>query len=103
MNFHIGQEVICVKSHSGKTSNGRIVQPLYSRGKKYIVDGVKKCKCGLVHLMLTTVVSESGSTACFSCKRDLGETWVNAKNFAPIDNTLSETTVEELLNEPQPC
>jgi hypothetical protein len=98
--FEVGKKVICIKNHS---------QGIVKKGSIYTLEGIKskKCKCsgyildiGLLHpegaVKSTTICTECRMVASESSERNL---WLHSTLFAPYDDSLSETTVEELLNE----
>lgn len=100
MNFQIGEECLCIKTHSGRRRNGTIGEPSYIKGKTYPVLGLIK-GCSHTPLLIDIgVISQTGSTHCGICKHTIKGNYWDAENFAPIDNTLSDTTVEDLLEEP---
>lgn len=92
MKFEIGQEVLCIKTHS----QGAVV-----KGQKYPVIGIRQGCCQIV--LDVGIVSTTTIWFCRNCQktRNCGDNvwWLHSNLFAPIDNTLSEVTIEELIEQ----
>lgn len=104
-HFEVGKKVICIHSEEGN--------PFYKKGKVYVIEAIKRgCKCdgrsGIL-LLLDGIDIGDKRTNCSVCRKapsPYGEPWFDSVNFAPYDDTLSETTVDELLEPIQthePC
>jgi len=92
--FEVGKKVICVKSVRNNEGYG-----VY-RGNIYIVDGIKKpCCVGGVLLDVGIIAKTMEYGECSACghihKGNI--VYISSSHFAPYDDSLSETTVEELL------
>lgn len=86
MNWHIGQEIVCIKSHSqGKVKKGNI----------YTVKGITRPCCSI--LLDVGVRSRSNTTFC-TCDTPLhnnGIWWISESLFAPLE--YDKQAIEELL------
>lgn len=100
-HFEVGKMVICIKTHSNASVN---------RGQMFELFGIKKAECKCGHLMLDVGVihpikADLYASRCVvcggdsSCKKHDNTLWLHHSIFAPWDTTLSETTVEQLLEE----
>ena len=97
MNWYIGQEIVCVKTHSLK---------LVKRGKTYTIRGLAKSQCNCGYVMIDVGISynnihPSGQQECSECGNAFftnGLFWFNECLFAPLDQDISELT--EILEQP---
>lgn len=94
MNWHIGQEIVCVKTHSKR----RVV-----RGKTYTINSLIKspCKCGHVLISVCGINSPTNLSRCVYCQYEFnnnGIFWLHEELFAPLDADISELT--EILEQP---
>ena len=92
-HFEVGKKVICVKSAKNNLGMG------VEKGKVYPLNAIRKDCCSN-NLMFDVGITYSEKNAiCANCKKLFydGILWAEASLFAPYDDSLSETTVEELL------
>lgn len=89
--FEVGKKVICIKSHS----DGH-----YKKGEVYPLDAIKK-GCSHYPVLLSIRIRINGFVVCESCSSNFGcdTHWANASNFAPYDDSLSDHTIESILEE----
>ena len=86
MQFSIGQEVICIKTHSQSHINGVV------KGNTYVVTGVytSKCKCKKQEITLG-ILKNYHSNECPYCKEVypyIGLEWLFYTHiFIPVDYT----------------
>lgn len=98
MKWHIGQKVICVKSHSYSDHNG------VKKGKIFTIKGIRKGCCS-IELDLGIVTPDwANLVQCMTCNKYFMVEpcwWMRDKLFAPLqtEDELSELTVEEMLEE----
>ena len=89
--YKIGQQVVCVKTHSmGVTVEGQV----------YEVKGLHLCTCGYLSLDVGIKGKSTSPVLCHCGKLEyLGTVWLQgAKRFRPLDD-LYNTEIEELMNE----
>jgi len=97
--FEVGKKVICIKNHS---------QGIVKKGEVYELISIRKskCKCKYIDLDIGFAIPEHKNNTIQGCRtcgemyiKTDGTHWFCSSLFAPYDDSLSETTVEELLNE----
>lgn len=95
--FYVGQEVLCIKTHP----NGVVV-----RWNKYTVMGIRRSRCPACGILLDVGITEGfpeDMGMASHCEHGLDHRpydniwWLGSFRFIPIDNTLSETTSDEVL------
>ncbi len=99
MKWYIGQEIVCVKSHS---------QGIIKKGEIYVIKGLQspKCKCNYISIDVG-VLGSSHYAECNTCKVSYTKNpfiwWLHEDNFAPIEynqdainKLLEETLIEKL-------
>lgn len=90
-NWYIGQEIVCVKSHS----LGLVV-----RGKTYTIKALQSSSCKCIDVEIDVGIIHDSTrftdyTQCSSCNTIFysGSTcWFGESLFAPIDQDISELT-----------
>jgi hypothetical protein len=96
MMFTINKQVIAINNHpDGCYRKGDIYTLLAMR--------ISMCRCGVILLHIGQYVSENSGLACDRCyviadAKD-GIFWHTASDFVPYDNSLSETTIDQLIYE----
>lgn len=94
MNWYIGQEIVCIKSHH---------KGVVKRGNIYIIKGLRSssCKCQEVEIDVG-IKSSSKHTMCTNCKhKTLDHTdiwWLSETRFAPLE--YNQDAINELLGQP---
>jgi len=94
--FEVGKKVICIKSHP---------YGIVKRGQIFELFGIRDslCKCGNIQLDVGIREYEISIATCSNCGADTVADseiwWINNSRFAPFDNEMSDTTVEELIEE----
>jgi hypothetical protein len=94
MNWHIGQEIVCIKTHS----KGAV-----KRGKTYTIHGLKKspCSCNMT-IIDVGVISDNPKTRHSPCgfvwNERSGVHWFGESLFAPLE--YNQDAINELLEEP---
>ena len=94
-NFYIGQDIVCIKTHS---------QGLVKEGDIFTVKGVKAsfCKCKIV-ILNVGLLSKSIYAHCAVCECEIESDmyhWFSESLFAPLDTLTDISEIEEILNEP---
>lgn len=97
MKWHIGQKVICIKTHSQSSINGVVKGRIFTIRR--IADG-----CCNLRLDLGLMPSEANILECICGKKTIktdNTRWIADYLFAPLqtEDELSELTVEEILEE----
>lgn len=87
-NWHIGQEIVCVKTHS---------LGYVKRGKTYTIRGLKKTHCPCKFVIIDIgMAAKVGLGKCNVCglldSEKVSEYWFNESLFAPLDQDISELT-----------
>ena len=98
MNWHIGQEIVCIKTHS---------KGVVKRGKIYTIKGLKEsaCKCQEIEIDVGILFDRTiynGPSYCLICNWR-GNTveeawWLSETIFAPLE--YNQDAINELLEEP---
>lgn len=94
MNWYIGQEIVCIKTHS---------QGVVKRGKIYTIKGLQKsrCKCHTVEIDIGAK-SDLLTEGCSACNSDWKATsdiwWLSEIVFAPLE--YNQDAINELLEQP---
>jgi len=98
MNWYIGQEIVCVKTHS---------MGLVIRGKTYIINGLSKPPCNCNYLMIEVGLKFNPEYNSFAeCPLCIGVFYMghhfcfHESLFAPLDQDISELT--EILENSKP-
>lgn len=91
MNWHIGQEVVCVKSHKDIA---------LIKGEVYTIEGIIKRKCcGAIYLNVGFFIPSHFKTVKCQCKlvfkKDSEIAYTRESNFAPLE--YNQEAIEELL------
>lgn len=101
-HFEVGGKVICVKTHQ----NGVV-----RKGEVYVLLAISKSPCGCKHKLFDIgkrAKDETGSglwhIECDVCyKKSTSSTcdvhWLSSLRLLPYDDSLSELTAEDILNE----
>jgi hypothetical protein len=90
MKWYIGQEVICVESHS---------QKIVKKGQVYEIKSLRSgfCKCSKV--LIDVGIKQIGTSHCGICEKSDSEAtevwWFYEKYFAPLEYNKDE--IEKLL------
>lgn len=102
MNWYIGQEIVCIKSHP----NGVVIE-----GKIYTIQSLKKghCKCSETLIDIGAKTSKphlvGGWANCPNCKESYKKEghnwWLSESRFAPLE--YDQQAIEELLSITTPC
>lgn len=102
--FEVGKEILCIRNHS---------EGVVKKGERYELLAIKKtkCRCGGVMLDVGKELSFSAPLYTLTClgKNGCGHKesnvpndgikWLSGKLFAPIDNTLSDLTDADILED----
>jgi hypothetical protein len=94
MNWYIGQEIVCVKTHS---------QGAIKRGQSFKIKGLRNSRCGCKTVLIDIGYTDNKPLwLCDDCGR-LGQDsspvwWFDESLFAPLDQDISELT--EILEQP---
>ncbi len=88
MNWYIGQEIVAIRTHS---------QRLIIRGRTYKIKQLQitPCKCNNVDIDVGIPHTYNGIVECNMCGikySSNGHTWIDERNFAPLDQDISELT-----------
>lgn len=99
-NFHIGQDVVCIKTHS---------EGIVKKGSVYVIKGLKLGCCTIFVDVGIKAPNLNGSGTfevnCFKCKKITychtdNTHWIGASLFAPLDTLTDISEIEEILNQP---
>ena len=94
MNWHIGQEIVCIKTHT---------TGVIKRVQIFTIKGLREsyCKCNMVEIDIG--IEESGNHRCSFCGWRSIEVWqqwwFSEHRFAPLE--YDQQAIDELLE--QPC
>lgn len=91
--FEVGKKIICVKTHS---------QGVVKRGQVFELLAIKKNKCcGNVSfdIGIPSATVNSMCRMCYTTYVNNGTMWVCHTLFAPYDDSLSELTTSDILEE----
>jgi hypothetical protein len=94
MNWYIGQEIVCIKTHS---------QGLVKRGGIYTIMGLQpsKCKCEGVDINVGIVGDAKSYSLCSDCHHiwfDFSSVhWFGEQLFAPLE--YNQDAINELMEE----
>lgn len=90
--FEVGKKVIAIRSQSGGA---------FKEGDVFECLALKKICCGNGVAMLIDLYFKGCASQCGDCGMlyPVGEAWFDAGNFAPIDDTLSDITADELIEQ----
>ena len=90
MSFKIGQQVVCVRSHS----RGHVI-----KGKIYPVLGTFICSCGMQSIDVGHYVQDCGKNrvVCYNCRIPMSYStmWYNNKLFSPLEYESANNEVIE--------
>jgi hypothetical protein len=91
--FEVGKKVIAI--HTALHPSGKGIK----RGEVYPLNAIIKACCGESLAFDVGIALEHSSGGCSMCGKryPTGILWISSQYFAPYDDSLSETTVEELL------
>ena len=95
-NWHIGQDIVCIKTHSeGDVKEGDV----------YTIKGLKDGCCGVEINVGLKIASESTGLICRNCEQfefpdKLRTFWLSEILFAPLEELTDISEVEEILNQP---
>ena len=94
MNWYIGQEIVCVKTHSNKA---------VVRGRTYTIKSLERSPCKCPDVLIDVGLSDYGDLyQCCDCRMSFEDTsnvfWFSEYLFAPLDQDISELT--EILSQP---
>ena len=100
-NFHIGQDVVCIKTHS---------KGIVKEGDVFTVKGLREstCKCNDIEIhvgIYDTLGYNSYRNSCMICgwQGELTTSnvwWFSNILFAPLDTLTDISEIEEILNQP---
>jgi hypothetical protein len=101
MNWYIGQEIICVKTHS---------KGIVKKGQTFVIKSLKKCPCKCADVLID-VGTNSGNdpqvgtlVECRVCRteyfKDTAIWWLHPCLFAPLE--YDTKAIEELIKLTQP-
>ncbi len=95
MDWHIGQEIVCIKTHS---------QGVVKRGNIYTIQGLKQASCECHYIDIDVGIKGDGSNTvrCGDCNvitRVVGNIhWLHEELFAPLE--YDQQAIDELLEQP---
>jgi hypothetical protein len=98
MNWHIGQEIVCIKTHP---------EGIVKRGKIYTIKGLteSQCKCQGVQIDVGATYDSkfyTGRSQCLDCgwlsSVPSEVWWFSERRFAPLE--YNQDAINELLEEP---
>ena len=92
MNFKIGQEVVCVKSHS---------QGIVKAGELYIIKDLKLCASCKTLDIDVGIINPTTHTGCFCGKTFKSKaSWFNYSLFKPLDELYNKELNEIFSKQP---
>ena len=87
MNWRIGQEIVCIKSHSW----GAVKE-----GKVYTIKGIRKACCHVqLDVGIQSDIKEYYCKRCFTSYEDNNIWWIADFLFSPLE--YDQNAIEELL------
>ncbi len=86
-HFEIGKKVIAIDNHSYMN---------FRKGDVFELLGIQK---GCSHYPIILNIETSADTYCPKCSKNFNGSWYCASSFAPYDDSLSEHSIESLLEE----
>lgn len=88
MNWYIGQEIVCIKSHS---KNAVVKDRIYT------IKGIRsKCCHNQLDVGVTTDITNFYCRSCGHEYNDIGVWWISEKLFAPL---MDISELESILNQ----
>ena len=100
MNWHIGQEVVCIKTHS---------QGIVKKGDIYTIESLRKPECGCYIVLIDVGIIQPNKAQlhCAICNyvskvvdNENSIWWISSRLFAPLE--YNQKAIEELLKITQP-
>ena len=94
--FYIGQDVVCIKTHS---------QRIVVKDEVYPCNGLsKKCDCGVaIDVGIIVPVPIGELYKCADCRKTIrsdGKWWMDIKLFVTLDSLVNIDELTEVLTEP---
>ena len=95
-NWHIGQDIVCIKTHS---------TGLVKEGDVFTIKGLREgyCKCSKVQINIgfTSIIKKEQCRVC-SVTRNCEDNfhWLTENLFAPLDTLTDISEIEEILSQP---
>lgn len=87
MNWHIGQEIVCIKTHS---------QGIVKKDSIYTIVGLKKgCCMTEIDVGIRSVFEMNECTICGVIENSNGIWWIGEEIFSPLE--YDQNAIEELL------
>lgn len=94
MNWYIGQEIVCIKTHS---------QGVIKRGQAFTIKAVRESQCSCDYIEIDIGIRYFSFGMCVKCGYTASnpepEWWFSERNFAPLE--YNQQAIDELLE--QPC
>lgn len=97
MNWYIGQDIVCVKTHS---------RGVVKEGNVYTIKSLKdsECKCGgvLIHVGVSATTKNSECIKCGHFSPNNGQWWLKEFLFSPLDELANIDELNEVLETTKP-
>ena len=94
MKWYIGQEIVCIKTHS---------KGIVKKGESYFIKGLQKANCTCGYIEIDVGIQKFSHQYCKRCGFRKPEPtlifWFNESLFAPLDFDISELT--DILEQPK--
>ena len=95
-NWYIGQDIVCIKTHS---------QGVVKEGNVYTIKSLSGALCKCSHVMIDVGIKQDYELGeCPNCKTHNiplnGIMWIYEALFAPLDTLTDISEIEEILNQP---
>ena len=92
MKWYIGQDIVCIKSHS---------QGAVKEGDVFIIKGIKKSCCSIdLDINFIHLKPMLECPHCHKLEKSNGIYWFDHNQFAPLESITDISEIEELLKEP---
>jgi hypothetical protein len=95
MNWYIGQEIVCVKTHSER---------LVKKDELHTILGLKQCKCGAIKIDVDIEACCYIDFSCCGIEYENHENimWFSETLFRPLDELADITELTEVLENTKP-
>jgi len=85
MKWYIGQPIVAIRNHS---------QGIFKKGQEFSISGIRLCPCGCNMIQIDISIKSGTEWECDKSKyrEHTAIWWLSERNFAPLDQDISELT-----------